>query len=221
MRRLFIAINLPDGIKNTIEKFVSNFKISVNQRSHQRESAAEMRFLPKENWHLTLVFLGYQPDEAISPILESIKETAKNFPSPAIEFEKIIWAPPGKTPRMIWLCGTKETSKALGEIKKYLDDSLIKNGVGFQKENRLFNTHLTLARFHQTRINADSYADKRGCISARLPAPERSDGGQVNQHINQRQSALAFYANSIDLMESHLKRTGAEYEILSKMDFIK
>lgn len=191
MKRLFIAINLPEEVKQRITEIIKQ----INPEKFSDKS--NFRWLSPENWHLTLVFLGYQPDEVISPILESIKETVQHFPVSTVEFEKIILAPPGKTPRMIWLCGTKETSKALGEIKKYLDDSLIKNGVGFQRENRPFNTHLTLARFQSGQQNNQN----------KLP----------NYPIHQ----LSFIAQSLDLMESHLKHTGAEYEILSKMDFIK
>jgi len=209
MKRLFVAINLPQDLKNKIEKIVDSLKISVNQCENPRKSVAEIRFLPKENWHLTLVFLGYQPDEAINPILESLKETVKNFPEPTVEFEKIIWAPPNKPARMIWLTGTKETSKNLAAIKTKLEDELVKNNVRFQRENRKYNTHLTLARFQQTRINADIDADSR-----RLNI-------SVNQHSNQYKSALSLQAQSLDLMESHLKRTGAEYEILTKVDFIQ
>ncbi|NCO15403.1 RNA 2',3'-cyclic phosphodiesterase [Candidatus Wolfebacteria bacterium CG18_big_fil_WC_8_21_14_2_50_39_7] len=191
MKRLFIAINLPEEVKRKITGLIKQ----INPEKFSDKS--NFHWLSPENWHLTLVFLGYQPDETISPILESIKETAQHFPMSTIEFEKIILAPPGKTPRMIWLCGTKETSKALGEIKKYLDDSLIKNGVGFQKENRPFNTHLTLARFN---FGKSDFSKEIG-----FPNIEN----------------LFFTAESLDLMESHLKRAGAEYETLSKMDFIK
>jgi 2'-5' RNA ligase len=194
MKRLFIAINLPQEVKGRIEKVVSDLKISVNQRVNQHESAAEIRFLPKENWHLTLVFLGYQPDEAISPILNSLKETVKNSLTPFIEFEKIILAPPNRPARMIWLVSPKETSKTLGAIKTKLEDELVKNGVRFQRENREYNTHLTLVRF-------------------RFPQ------GTLRRVMCENLK-ISFEAQSLDLMESHLKRSGAEYEILTRVDFI-
>jgi len=170
------------------------------------EIAAKIRFLPKENWHLTISFLGYQPDEAIGPILEVLKETAKNFQAPFIEFEKIIFAPvfvkttagkPPRPPRMIWLTGSKKTSQPLAAIKKNLEDTLIKNGVRFHLENRGYNAHLTLARFSTP--------------------PQNSEEKLLNYPITQ--SPIFFIAQSLDLMESHLHRTGAEYEILSSAQF--
>ena len=179
MRRLFIAINLPDNIKE---------KIEANLRG-------KIRWLPPENWHLTISFLGYQPDEKIPAILKSIKETAANFKPPKIEFEKTILAPPDKPPRMIWLTAAKETSEKLAAIKNCLDDSLIKNGVRFKIEKRKYNGHLTLARFSTPIRN---YENIRNC-----------------------EKQFIFTAQSLDLMESHLKRAGAKYEILAKVDFSK
>jgi len=189
MKRLFVAINLPVDIKNKIDEAIRKLQ------GHK-----DIRFIQPENWHLTICFLGYQPDEAINPILESIKEIIRNEAGPAIEFEKIILAPPGRTPRMIWLTGTKETSRKLDEIKNHLENKLIESGVKFQPENRPYNAHLTLARFQPAQINVDTIS--------------------INQFLNQHKSALTFQANSIDLMESHLKRTGAEYEILTNLAFL-
>jgi len=193
MKRLFIAINLPQNIKEAIEEIINNLPI-----------------LPKENWHLTISFLGYQPDEKIPNILESVKITTQSLVSLKrpilVEFEKIILAPANRPARMIWLVGSKETSKILGAIKTKLEDELVKNGVRFQRDNREYNTHLTLARFSPTQINAAIKQIDTDIIS-------------VNQRIHQRKSALSFQAQSLDLMESHLKRTGAEYEILSTLTF--
>ena len=236
MKRLFIAINLPKDIKRRLTRIITQINadsISENLRINQRGSA--FRWLPPENWHLTLDFLGYQPDEAIGPILKSLKETVSNFNALEINFEKAILAPPAsakamagkpnKPARMIWLACTRETSKNLSKIKNYLDDSLVKNGVRFKIDNRKFNAHLTLVRFRSPLINV---------------------GICENLRENLRESALAFYARSLDLMESCLnpfgklrsstprlrleeidaeqgrsiKRTGAEYEILSSLPFL-
>lgn len=181
MKRLFIAINLPQNIKGKIDEAIKKIRSPENAR-----------FIPPENWHLTLVFLGYQPDEAFGPILESFKETVRNFPFPTVEFDKIIYGPPDKPPRMIWLIGTKETSKTLGGIKIELENNLIKNGVKFKKDYPIFNSHLTLARF---------------------PAISK------NSQLSDYPLPISFIAPSLDLMESHLKRSGAEYEILSSFKF--
>jgi len=191
--RLFIAINLPENVKDTIEKITNDSKISINQRVNQHKSAAEIRFLPKKNWHLTITFLGYQPPEAVGPILKSLEKTASCFNPLWINFESISYGPPGNSARMIWLAGAKETSEDLNELKTELDKSLIENGVRFKLENRLFNAHLTLARF----------SNALGKMPDNLIAP----------------LPLSFKAKGLDLMESRLKRSGAEYESISNFVF--
>jgi 2'-5' RNA ligase len=205
MKRLFIAINLPENIKKRIEADIRGFKQFL-----EADLRGEIRWLPPENWHLTITFLGYQPDQALEPILKSIKETIKKHSNILLNirmfFEKIILMPP-RRPRMIWLAGSEETSKKLDEIKKYLENELIKDGVKFQRENRPYNAHLTLARFQPiARKNVDR---------------TRADAEKILREsaLGPRRSALGFQAQSLDLMESHLKRTGAEYEVLAKLTF--
>jgi 2'-5' RNA ligase len=191
MRRLFIAINLPENIKRQIENFVSQIEID-----------ADVRWLPPENWHLTITFLGHQPDEAMQNILKPIKETVllRGLGQKLkIEFDKIILAPPDKSPRMIWLVGTKETSRALAEIKNKLDALLRENGVDFKNDYKTYNSHITLARFQ----NLSNYKIPDSLINQLAIRP------------------INFTVQSLDLMESHLKRAGAEYEVLAKVDFSK
>lgn len=183
--RLFIAINLPEEIKNKIEEAMEKIGPLFDNQS--------ARFSPKKNWHLTITFLGYQPLEATSPILKSIEETAANFKPIKIDFENISYGPPDKPARMIWLVGTKKTSQTLSELKIKLEDALVKNGIKFKQENRLFNAHVTLVRFPEPLSK----------LPDRLIAP----------------LTLSFEAQTLDLMESHLKRTGAEYEIISQFAF--
>lgn len=181
--RLFIAINLPEEVKNKIAEAVEKIKPIFNNE-------IPVRFLSPKNWHLTIVFLGYQPNETLNPILKSIQETAASFRPVPIAFEKIIYGPPGKPARMIWLNGTKKTSQILGELKTKLEDALIENRVKFKRENRLFNAHITLARFQF------QYKE------VQLPKID-----------------CYFEAETLDLMESRLKRTGAEYEVISQFAF--
>jgi len=189
MKRLFIAINLPPEIKREISRLI---ELINSERKFSRQEG--FRWLAEKNWHLTLTFLGSQPDELIEPILESIKSTVLDTKPFPVEFEKIIFGPPNKISRMIWIVGTKKTSLRLTEIKNNLDFSLIKKGINFHQENRQFNAHLTLARFFP----------------------------QKHQELkNYEVESLKFTAQSIDLMESKLFRTGAEYAILEKMDFKK
>lgn len=147
----------------------------------------EMRFLSPENWHLTVSFLAYQDGHSVYLINETLKDLTKETAGFEIKFTKIVYGPPGR-PRMIWLLGDKGTSQAIGSLKLLLEDKLDGAGVRFKRETRPYTAHVTLVRFED--------------ISRPLPPIEQD-------------LPLSFQATGIDLMESHLKRSGAEYEVLA------
>ena len=90
---------------------------------------------------------------------------------------------------MIWLLGDNRASKLLGQIQNELKKQLVSEGVNFKLEYRPFTAHVTLARFKD--------------VVKPLPKIEQD-------------FTLEFTLKSLDLMESVLKRSGAEYQIMSK-----
>ena len=186
MRRLFLAINIPDDIKKKISKKVSLLEPLI----------PGAKFVGEENWHITLVFLGQQPDEALLPIIGSMKSSASRSSCPEINLSDISYGPLNGTPRMVWLNGDKNISKTLSSLKTSLEDELIKNGVRFKLENREFNTHITLAKFSE--ISRNNLANLDGSF----------------KDLN-----WFFEAESLDLMESRLSGNSAKYEILQRIEF--
>jgi 2'-5' RNA ligase len=154
---------------------------------------AAIRFLTPENWHLTLSFLGYQEEKSVDLIIRAMEEICKNQNSFMVKLEKIIYGPP-KTPRMIWMAAAAETSQKMALLKTALEDKLAEAGVKFKRERRLFSAHVTLARFRQPMTV--------------LP--------EIKKNI-----MLEFEADSLDLMESHLRRSGAEYSLWLKQPLSK
>jgi len=171
-KRVFIAIDLPDDIKDGILEVLSIWKNKLK---------FPIRWIKPENWHLTLVFLGYQQIEDIKLIEEKIKPIVSTFKNFEINLDKIIYGPPGKPPRMIWV---KAQSPEYNVLKESIESGLIKAGIKFKKEIRSPNPHLTLARFQE---------------SIRI-FPE------INTQVD-----LSFKVEKIVLMESQLKSSGAEY----------
>jgi len=186
MKRLFVSINIPVEIKSRLRRQVEVLK----------DLFPSARFMDEKNWHITLVFLGYQDDSALIPITKSIQEAANNFSISEINLSNISYGPIKGTPKMLWLNVALESSRLLSPIKIFLEDVLIKNGVGFKIENRIFNAHITLARFEEK-------------IKENLPELPK----------NFEKLDWKFNAESLDLMESRLSKRGAEYEILQKYVF--
>lgn len=123
--RIFIAIDIPEELKNAVEAEIKKF--------FKNELA---RVVKRVNWHITVVFCGYLDNEK----LEQLKETARKIADETKSFEltpdKIIF----KNKRMIWL-----TFKRSAEF-----DNLSKKFIAFADNGILKPLpHATLARFEE------------------------------------------------------------------------
>lgn len=157
------------------------------------------RWTKKENLHITLVFLGSINDEEIVEICKIVKEVAERHNSFPVNFKTICYGPPGKTPpRMIWVEGEK--SKELGELQRDLENSLFSSSIKNlgKPEAREYAPHLTLGRIKEWEFR-------------KIEPEERPE---IDTDIS-----LSFEVNSIEVMESELKRVGPEYSILESAPF--
>ena len=126
--RIFIAINLPEEIKNELMKY------------QEKWPDLPAKWTKKENMHITLNFLGNISEERLADIVEKVKEVAIRHSCFDVNFDKISYAPKDKIPpRMIWAQST-EKNLPLIKLKKDLDEKL--NNF----ENKDFSCHITLAR---------------------------------------------------------------------------
>ncbi len=122
-RRIFIAINLPDNIKEKLSQFHCDLPL---------------RWTRKDNLHITLIFLGYCSDQDLGKICRIVKETAAKHSSFSVKLSKICYGPKEVIPpRMVWALGEKD--KELSGLKKDLEKAL-------EIEGGEFYPHITLAR---------------------------------------------------------------------------
>jgi len=198
--RIFIAINLPENIKKELVNFQAKWP------------ELPVRWVKPENLHITLAFLGYLSDEELLEIIKITKEVAQRNNSFSISLNKICYGPPKKMPysetksltgrlaesknrppRMVWAEGEK--SNELGKLQKDLENSLFSTSIKSleEPETRPYTPHITLGRIRQWEF--------------RQIEPEERP--QIEEDIS-----LSFEVNSIEVMESELKRGGSEYTIL-------
>jgi RNA 2',3'-cyclic 3'-phosphodiesterase len=129
-KRLFVGIDLADPIRERLREYVDRL-----QRELPPESVKWMR---PEGWHLTLKFLGETEKQAeITRALRGIN--AKPFP---IHFQRIGFFTP-RSPRVFWI--GVEAPEALPELAGAIEAAL--EPLGFEREQRRYSPHLTLARF--------------------------------------------------------------------------
>jgi len=135
--------------------------------------------------------LGYLSDEEVVKVCEITREiVSKNEPF-SIRLNKICYGPPKKMPpRMVWVEGEK--SEKLTKLKNDLEGAMASDS-RYKKETRPFSPHITLGRIRKWEWQ-------------RIEPEERPE---IEQEID-----LSFPVDSIELMESVLKRGGPEYTVL-------
>lgn len=161
-------------------------------RAYQKEWATlPCNWVSAENLHITLAFLGNTGEKGLEKIEQITQEIAQKYQPFNISFKKICYGPREITPpSLIWVEG--EESKKLTDLKEKLDGLLVKS-TDYSAPKRKYVPHITLGRikkFEWRRYN-----------------PENRPG--VNQNID-----MGFRIGSIEIMESQLKRSGAEYHII-------
>lgn len=153
-----------------------------------------VRWVKLENLHITLLFLGYLNTQQLKETIQTVENIAKNHKPFAVTLNRIHYGPPEKRPpRMVWIDIAKNPE--LLNLQKYLEDTIF-SLPSFQykeSEKRFYSPHITLGRIKQWEFR-------------RLEPEQRP---QIDEEIS-----LRFPANSIEVMESQLKRGGAEYRII-------
>ncbi|WP_129125131.1 RNA 2',3'-cyclic phosphodiesterase [Geomonas oryzae] len=129
MARLFIAIELPDEIKETLSSFCCDLP--------------GMRWVPTDQIHLTLRFLGdVQPKEAAG-LKEALAAIA--FAPFPLTVQGVGHFPPHGHPRVLWI-GLEE-SRPLLELQQRIETAVA--GAGIVPEERRFSPHITIARIKE------------------------------------------------------------------------
>lgn len=184
--RSFIAIELSDQIRESLAQI----------QSHLKYSGADVKWVQKDNIHLTLKFLGEideNKSQQIKAILDEIGKTTEPFD---MGIKDIGAFPKIDYPRVVWV-GLDKGAAESKILAQSLDDALSK--IGFQKETRPFAAHLTLGRVRSPK-NKEALKEKITQYAVRSTLYER--------------------ANHVTLYKSTLTPTGSIYTKLHESKFV-
>jgi 2'-5' RNA ligase len=185
--RTFVAIELPDNLKKTLE---------LVPRMMSRRDSEAVRWIDPASIHLTLKFLGPTDPTAIPEITERLAEAAASSGRFSIGLDKTGTYPPRGRPQVFWV-GVKGETNRLRSLQGRVEGALTR--AGFESEKREFDPHLTVGRLHRDVTGpADRYAS-RDFHSLQLPA------------------LPAFTVDAISLFRTHMDQRGATYETLAKL----
>ena len=130
--RLFIAIAIPDDVRNALAQFIEEL----------RGVAPKAKWVRAENLHITLKFLG-ETDAAKLPAIQKGLASISHMEPVSFSFHGLGFFPNERYPRVFWV--GMETSVKLILLAEAIDEAM--NELGFPLEKRAFTPHLTLARF--------------------------------------------------------------------------
>ena len=138
--RVFIAITLPDSLKNRLQDAQKILHVNKIQVKH----------IPLRNMHLTLKFIG-NINPVLLPEIENVLISCTQNHKPIKLISRGIGVfPSTKFPKAIW-AGIKGEIHKLESLNKKLEQGL--STIGIPKEKRKFQGHLTFARFKKRKIN--------------------------------------------------------------------
>ena len=127
MERLFVALSLPDTVRDIVAQLA--------------EPLPGVNWTRPEQLHVTLRFLGGVEDERIPALIERLEPVhVEPFILP---LEGVGTFPPKRPPRVLWL-GVGKGHPRLFQLRQRLDDALLSTGL--QLDVRTFHPHITLAR---------------------------------------------------------------------------
>jgi 2'-5' RNA ligase len=127
--RLFVALDLPQGVRAGIEQWAGGALADP-----------ALRRVAPESLHITLAFLGFRPEKAIEEIAAVVAESVA--PAPLVELLDPVQRPPRGRARLFALPAISPGAEIL---QAGLQESLVSARL-YEPEKRPFWPHVTLAR---------------------------------------------------------------------------
>ena len=133
--RTFIALELSSQLRESLGALIRDLK---------GPRGIKGRWVPPENIHLTLRFLGEIREDQVEAIGDLLEAVARDTMPFSMSLEGLGAFPSSFRPRVLWV-GVKKGLEVLEKIYNQLEEGLFK--LGFPPNDKAFKPHLTLARF--------------------------------------------------------------------------
>jgi len=155
--RLFIAALITEAVRRSLAQTQTALQRAVPDRA--------LRWVVPENYHITLLFLGEQPEERVPTIVQAIESAASSVAPFEIGVQGLGVFPNWNRPHVLW-AGVSEGVGELTRIANALEQSLLPAPTG-----KAFHPHITLARLKTPCRDADSLKKRlHDAVQRLLPA---------------------------------------------------
>ncbi len=186
MLRLFVALELPPAARAALAGFQAELKQAVGP------AARDVKWVDPLSVHLTLQFLGAVPEERLAELEAALRAAASGARPLELKLSGSGAFPSPSRPRVLW-AGVAGDLEPLGALVKDLGARLAP--LGYPPEERPFSPHLTLGRARDPR-------GARGLAPALTGVPPLAGD--------------PWRCEEATLFRSHLSRSGARYEPISR-----
>jgi RNA 2',3'-cyclic 3'-phosphodiesterase len=141
--RAFIAVEIPQHTRQMIER----------QSARLRQSLGDdlVRWVPSENMHLTLKFLGDVASSHLNFLKQMISQTADSHAPFDLQVGGLGCYPNPRSPRVIWI--GIHAPPTLASLQKNIEAGSVR--LGYERDERAFSPHLTIGRVRQNANPAD------------------------------------------------------------------
>jgi 2'-5' RNA ligase len=174
--RIFVCIEIPAEIRNRIEALQNGLK----------QTGAEVSWTKAANIHLTLKFLGNVATSKLNTVCTAVEEAVQGKRVFPIQVSETGCFPSPRNPRVLWI-GVNSPTGTLQALQTSLETNLAR--LGFAKETRPFQPHLTIGRVKS----------------------QRNAGRLVTALVEEGFESVTFQAHEVIVMRSDLRPTGALY----------
>lgn len=134
--RLFVALEIPAGVRDNLAAFIDDMRDLSRQLDEKRA-----RWVRPENLHVTLKFIGAVAPESFEGIRTTLSRVRSTGPV-ELQLRGLGYFPNEKHPRVLWV-GLNAPSN-LAALASDIDYALETQGI--PREKRAFSPHLTMAR---------------------------------------------------------------------------
>ena len=177
--RTFIAIPVPESV----------FVLQGNLKNTIEKKTGKVRWVKRDQLHLTLKFVGDTPEESIDDVRGVMQKVANQMTPFKIFIQGVGCFRKIERPRVMWVGLDGEIDK-LNQLVTAVHDGL--HPLGFPREEKEFHPHITMAR-------------------AKYPQKKTPD---ISSFLNTTYDPIPFRIEKIQFISSELFPNGPVYTIL-------
>lgn len=129
---MFVAVDLPPDVKDELWR----------ARADLQERIPAVRWVPRENLHLTLSFLGSVDDSQVIAVSGAIADAVSSMVDFPVSLDRLGACPSEARARVLWV-GLSDPAGGLESLAGSVSGKL---GAAAPAESRRFRSHVTLGR---------------------------------------------------------------------------